>query len=442
MRRTLRLFAFAGALIVTATAFAADATLDKARQLLDRGDAQAAYALLEPLQSSRAGEIEYDLLLGAAAIDAKRPSEAVFALERVLAVNPDHPQARALIARAYFMLGEVKTAQQEFESLKQRPDVPQEARALIQKYLDAIEQVLSAERTKIAGYLEATVGHDTNVNSATSGNQIAIPFFGGALFTLSAAGTKASDNFLAAAGGVNLRHRFTRDAALIAGLDVNKRMNSRQDQFDTGYWNGNLGVNFTQERNNFTLGFQGQQFFVDNNRFRDAKGLIGQWQRLIDDASSFTVYLQHTRLDYPGQEIRNADRTVGGVGYARILGGERQPVIFAGAYAGEERERASGVPHLGHRLWGARLGGQMTLRENLVAFASVSYEDRSYGGADPLFLVTRGDNQTDLRLGLTYTPWKLWSITPQLAHTRNSSNIVISDFERTQAFITLRRDFR
>ncbi|MBI3936864.1 MAG: DUF560 domain-containing protein, partial [Betaproteobacteria bacterium] len=68
--------------------------------------------------------------------------------------------------------------------------------------------------------------------------------------------------------------------------------------------------------------------------------------------------------------------------------------------------------------------------------------DRSYGGADPLFLVTRGDNQTDLRLGLTYTPWKLWSITPQLAHTRNSSDVVINDFERTQVFVTLRREFR
>ncbi|MBI3069654.1 MAG: tetratricopeptide repeat protein, partial [Betaproteobacteria bacterium] len=317
MRRALQLFAFASALIVAAAAFAADATLDKARQLLDRGDAQAAYALLEPLQSKRAGEVEYDLLLGAAAIDAKRPSEAVFALERVLAVNPDHPQARALIARAYFMLGEVKTAQQEFDSLKQRPDVPQEARAVIQKYLDAIEQVLSAERTKIAGYLEATIGHDTNVNSAPSGNQIAIPFFGGALFTLSAAGTKASDNFLAAAGGVNLRHRFTRDAALIAGLDVNKRMNSRQDQFDTGYWNGNLGVNFTQERNNFTLGFQGQQFFVDNNRFRDAKGLIGQWQEELDRKFALPSVVAERDFAPPPDDARDVPIAIASLATAR-----------------------------------------------------------------------------------------------------------------------------
>ena len=422
-------------------AWGADATLTQAQQLLESKDGQAAYDLLKPLEGDRAGDPEFDLLLGAAALEVKRPSEAVFALERVLAVNPNNPVARALIARAYFETGETRTAKQEFESA-QRLAPPPEAAATIQRFLDTIERLDAGVDTKLTGYIEASVGHDSNVNNATAGNQVAVPFFGGALFTLSAAGVKASDDFLSLGAGVSVRHSFRRGLALVAGLDLNQRANQDQTQFDTSLWSGYGGLNFTQEKNSYTVALQGQQFYLDGSRFRDAFGATGQWQHAFDDFNSLSAYLQVTRLDYPGQNLRDANRTVAGLGYARALEGDRKPVVFVGGYAGEERERASGVPHLGHRLLGLRLGGQLSLRENLTLFASGSVEQRDYGGPDPLFLVTRDDTQSDLRAGLNYVPAKLWTVTPQISYTRNKSNVPINDFKRTVIFVTLRRDFR
>ena len=78
----------------------ADQITDRARLLLQQKNPQAAYRLLEPLESQRAGDPEYDYLLGIAALDSGERERAVFALERVLAVNPNHAQARAEIARA------------------------------------------------------------------------------------------------------------------------------------------------------------------------------------------------------------------------------------------------------------------------------------------------------------------------------------------------------
>lgn len=442
MRMILRFAVWAFvSLWFSATALAQDAVLTRAAELLNAKDAQGAYDLLKPLEGDRAGDPEFDLALGAAALDSKRPSEAVFALERVLAVNPNHALARALIARAYFELGETRTAKQEFESVKQLAP-PADVTATIQRFLDAIERIDAGIGTKVTGYLEASIGHDTNVNSATGSNQVAIPAFGGALFTLSAAGVEASDDFLSVGGGVNLRHSFRRGLALVAGLDASKRVNDTQDAFDTGFWSGFAGLNFTQEANSFTVALQGQQFYVDNKRFRDAYGVTGQWQRAFDDFNSLSAYLQYTRLEYPTQNLRDADRTVAGIGYARALEGDLKPVVFVGAYAGEERERAAGVPHLGHRLWGLRLGGQLSWRSDITLFASGSVEQRDYGGPDPLFAVTRDDTQSDLRVGLNYVPARLWTVTPQISYTRNKSNVAINDFDRTVFFITLRRDFR
>ena len=78
-----------------------------------------------PLQSDRAGDPEYDFLLGSAALGIGKNTEAVFALERVLAVQPNSAPARALIARAYFNLKETETARREFENVKKQ-DVPPE----------------------------------------------------------------------------------------------------------------------------------------------------------------------------------------------------------------------------------------------------------------------------------------------------------------------------
>src|SRR5689334_6440898 len=78
------------ALLSTSALFAygADEVLVKAKSFLDANNAQAAYNLLAPLQSQRAGDPDFDYLLGVAALDLGKNTEAVFALERVLSVRP------------------------------------------------------------------------------------------------------------------------------------------------------------------------------------------------------------------------------------------------------------------------------------------------------------------------------------------------------------------
>jgi tetratricopeptide (TPR) repeat protein len=119
----------------------------------------------------RRWEIEYDYLLGIAALDAGDAQQAVFALERVLAVNPNYLQARAEIARAYFVLGERDSARREFEAVKAAGgQIPPEARESIDRFLSA----LAPQQTEFKAYIELALGYD-NTNSATSRSTIATP---------------------------------------------------------------------------------------------------------------------------------------------------------------------------------------------------------------------------------------------------------------------------
>src|SRR4030081_3534524 len=93
--------ALAAAIATASSGAFADALTDRARALLAGKDAKGAYTLLLPQEAQRAGDPEYDYLLGVAALDSGQYERAVFALERVLGVQPDNHVARAEIARAY-----------------------------------------------------------------------------------------------------------------------------------------------------------------------------------------------------------------------------------------------------------------------------------------------------------------------------------------------------
>ena len=414
--------------------------LQDAANLIKSGKAADAYALLVPEQSKRAGDPDYDYLLGIAALDSGKPNEAIFALERVLAVNPNHLQARAEIARAYLAVGEKAAAKQEFETV-QSQNPPKEVNATIQRFLDAINQGQGGERTVLSGYLDASVGSDSNVNSATGSNQVAIPVFGGAIATLNASGVETRDTFANVSGGANVRHALSSGWSVFGGANVNQRLNSKETIFNTRGLDGNVGLSLTAGVDSYSAALQLQSFDVDNKRYRDGTGTTLQWQHDLGNSSQASSYFQYTDLKYPGQTVRNANRYVLGAAYASVLGGNYAPAVYLGGYGGEEKERQSGVPYLGHKLFGVRTGGELSIYAQTKLFGSLSIESRRYGGDDPFFLVTRKDTQSDLKVGVNYVMAKLWTLTPQFSYTKNKSNIIINDYKRTIFSVGLRRDF-
>lgn len=411
-----------------------------ANVFIKNGFPDKAYALLHPFQSEFAGDPEFDYLLGIAALDSGKPNEAIFALERTLAVNPSHLQARAEIARAYLAAGELAEAKQEFETVQQQ-NPPQEVIANIQKYLNIIESARSGQRTSIRGYVEVTLGNDSNVNTATSNNQIAIPLFGGALMNLSASGIATKDTFGTLATGFNMRHALSPSWAVLGGANISKHNYSTQVDFNTTNGDANIGLSLNNGNDNYIAVLQAQSFVLANVAYRDAKGLSTQWQRNLNSGAQLSSYLQYSSLSYPDYKYRNADRYVLGGAYGTPLGADSATVIYFGLYGGAEQPLATGYTYLANNFYGGRMGGEMKLNSQFSLIASASMESRSYEGADTLFLVKRNDTQADLKLGMNYMPAQQWTISPSISYTSNSSNIIINQYDRTVFSVSARRDF-
>lgn len=415
-----------------------DDLVRQARAMLEKGQAKQAFDLLEPQEAKRAGDPDFDTTLGIAANDSEQHTRAVFALERVLTVQPENSRARAELGRALFAVGDLQASRKVLQETK-RDNIPSEAAATIDQFLQAIDRSEEAAKSSLKFYIETSLGHDSNINGGPGNALVAVPAFGGLVLTLGAASVSTADTFGTLGAGLSARHVLNPRWSLLANVSVNAREHAKFRTFNTFQLDGNVGASYRYDKHEFTAALQASSFYVDGTRIRDQSGLVGEWTYRPDGENQWSTYLQIGTLSYPTQGARNADRTVLGTSYAHNF--RSGLLLFGGAYVGTEKQKLGSLPHLGHQLYGIRTGAQFSLSEFVSAFAGLSYENRKYGGPDPLFLVSRQDNQYNLNLGLNWVPAKTWKVTPQLSYTSVKSNVAISDFRRTAFAVTLRKDF-
>lgn len=417
---------------------AAPDPLQQARVLLEQRNAPAAYDLLSPQESTRAGDPAFDYLLGISALDAGHVTRAIFALERVLAVQPANNLARAEIARAYVLAGETDTARGELAAARRGP-MPAEAAAAIDRVLSALSATGSESGPRIRGYVEFGGGWDSNINSATSTTQFALPAFGGLVFTLAPGSRERESGFLTAGAGINARVPITSDTAFVGAFSGRFTRNLSTTDFDPAQLDASAGLSHSSGANTFTGALQAGRTWIGGNGYRNASGLSGQWQHNVNATLQLAGFGQWSRITYPNQGVRDVNRYVLGVGAVRALP-ERDTLVFGSAYAVTEDPTRTGFDHVGHNGFGLRVGTEMQAG-GLTWFGQAQAEWRRYGGTEPFFNDSRKDDQLDIAAGVHWRPAPQWRVTPQLSYTRNHSNIVIFSYSRTALQLLARREF-
>lgn len=420
----------------------ADQLTDEAQRLLAEGKASEAYALLIPQMAQRSGEPEYDLLLGIAAVDSGQPTQAVFALERVLAIDPNNERARLELARAYFEAGENEASREEFNFVKSRQASADVAKT-IEAYLTEIDSRISGKDSALNFYVEATTGYDSNVNGATDTSTVAIPAFGNLVFTLDDVARELSSGFYELDAGVGFKNRLANheNIGIFGELKGFFRQTWHRHDFDTAAADGQLGLRFGSGENAWTVSMLGQSYAIDNDISRNQAGVNLQWLRMQDQSTQVSVFGQALVQRFPGQEARNVNQYTVGAGLVRLLGGDGSPIVYSSVFAGIDDERDELFEDIGRKFIGVRAGGQYTLRENLNVVAGASYQYSHYGAEDRLFLERRKDHFGFVHAGLEYTMTKNLIIKPDVQYLVNSSSLPINDFNRWQLMISARYNF-
>jgi tetratricopeptide (TPR) repeat protein len=417
---------------------------ERAKALLRAGKAVEAFELLDPV-ADRLNDAESSYLHGIAALDAGKAGLAVMAFERALAYDPNFAPARAELVRALIATGETDLARVELQRLK-TVEVPPEVREKL-TVLDArLANVADAARRRksgIAAYLEAEFGYDSNINVGASSKSFPIPLFGGTSVQLAPIFTSHGSSFGGLAGGVTAYNEVQPGLRLSAGLDAKARYAFKDVEdvnYHTEYWTANAGARWQRAAHTFS----GAVTYLENRIgpavFDKQAGAYGQWLYQVDPVNEAGLFLQYLDMGHPIQPALDTRFTLLGASWRRSLQGDGSPVLTAAVYYGDDQERGND-PAVGRKIAGVRAGYERQLPFGARFLSGVSFQKSQYGGENIFFFRTREDDRTDLMLGLAFSPWKDWTVTPQYYYTRNSSNIPVVDFSRHQLYLSIRRDF-
>ena len=421
--------------------FAAD--LEQANRLINDGKPGEAYDLLFKEIEANAGTPDFDLVLGVAALESRHPTQAVFAFERVLAVDPNNVRARLELARAYFEMNENEAAREEFTVMKTK-QLPTGVDKTIEEYLTSIDSRMRREKKLFRSFFEIQAGYDSNVNSATDTSQVALPAFGNLVFTLDQSARELDSGFFRVRGGTSFSTKFmNRDNLLIfGGAEAYYRDTFDESDFNTASGDANLGLRYNvDEANALTASVLGEIYRVGDKPNRNQGGGNLQWLHTAEKNTQYSVFTQMVVQRFPGQAVRNVNEYSGGVGVVHIFNRKGDPLVYASVFAGTDEELNNSRPDLGRGFAGVRAGGKYTLRKDLDLIGGLSYQYSGYAAVDPLFLKTREDNFFFLRGGVDYKLRDNLKLTPEIQFIRNDSTLPINDFTRWQFLVSARYDF-
>src|SRR5690606_15928844 len=380
------------AALAVSTAFA---TALPANAQQDGAQAEQAYRALEAGVDERAGDPAFDYALGIAALDSGRYGEAIIALQRVLAVQPNHAEARAELARAYALAGDIDTARAQFATVVDDPSLPDPVRQRFTGFVRQFDTAMAGGGSDVSGFVDARAGHDSNINSATDLTTLTIPLF--AFLgpgTLGAGAREQHDEFYELSGGVSAVTAVGRQDRLFGSLLGNWHDIFDSGAFDTGSVTGTAGYAHTfASRDVISLSAQAQRFWLGDDAYRSAFGGVAQYTRLLPRGRALTVSAQYNRLNFDNQPLLDADRYAVALGYVTR-------VLSASIGGGREETRRQAGDAYSNTFANASIGAEMPLTDRVAAVVGVAFDLRRYDAPDALFLVERNDERLDLQAGL------------------------------------------
>ncbi|MFN3713646.1 MAG: tetratricopeptide repeat protein [Alcanivoracaceae bacterium] len=438
-RRFLLSLAVATALTATPAMADSSALVGAARADISAGEAGKAFDSLSAAEAQHAGDIEFDYWLGFAANRAGQSGRALFALERVLAQNPNHAAARLELALAYARLNLGDAARRELDTLDAQSPPPAAQAQIneLRRQLGLGDQARRLE--KRVAYVSLEAGYDDNTGSYPKDfglpglpgpDEIASPYL-----TLSAGvrqrvDLKSNQRLTFSLNGLLRRHTDDGDDPL---------GNDDATQFDQDFVGGRAEWSRDLDgRREFALAADLGYLRLDGERYYDYVGADAEWRQQRDDRTRtlFTVGVRN--MSFEADQYDNL--------MSRVRGGVRHQLNRSWRLEGDvtmEYEAAKndrpGGDAIRASLRGVagwqfrpdqRLSGDLT-------FTRTDYT-KEYGAP---FNDSRSDDRWMIGAQWDKTFQQLWQVRARLQYRDQNSTLTTYTFDQTSGSVSLTRYF-
>ena len=432
MIRPLSVFAVGYILLSPSYSFA---DVGQIQALLDSGKFKQAYALANTYIDEFEGDPAFDFSYGVAAVDSGNPSEGVFALERVLLIEPDNHLATLELARGYFFLEQYDLAHQLFtDVLTLNP--PALVQARIHSYLKQITERTQVVDTRFKGFVELWAGYDSNINSGPDTETNVVILSNDAL--------SHSDQYNQVRVGGSVDHDYAVSGSLFFSANVDARYYHTESEQDYKSFNLAGGHRWNLDQQQYQIGFSAQKYVLDNEDYRDMLGANLGWNKQLGAnallRTSFSIY----SLSYDHSADKDSTQMLLSSNYLYAGKSAWNPIWFVGVFFGDENPDVSNPVSdalTNRKFYGMNGGVQLSPNTNLTITPSLVYQASRYRGEDWIYKVKRSDDYSALNLNAEWTLQKNWTLMMNYNYAVADSNIELYEYDRQQVMFGLRYNF-
>lgn len=417
-----------------------DPVVRQLNDLVTRGQYDEAYAYARENLDEYEGEPEFDFLLGLAAMDSGRPTEAVFALERIAYLYPDQQRVKLELARAFYMSNNLPAARQLFTEVLATDPTPN-VQTNIRAFLTEIDAREANLRGNFTWYVNSGIGNDSNINSATELGVIPTPIGD---VELNPNGQSIEDSYIDIGGGVTYTRPFSKTSAMSASGSYTQHNNFSTSAFDLDVLSADVSyAHVVRETMRFTYGARAQHVRLDSEPFQDSASLITSWQRSAGEGWSQALTGAYTQVRFDDGVNANAKfRDVNQVVLSGMLGKTDGNFFHSvSAYVGDESAMRSLGKNNAQQFYGIAFSEQFQLLPAHIPYFRISLHRSENEAPDPIFNIEREDDTFSTSLGWVWRAHRNVNVTTDVTYTDNDSNLELYTYDRVKYQTALRYQF-
>ena len=430
--------------------------LQQAEQVYKEGRYAEAVEILRPLEADHAGEVEYDYLLGRAALEAGELNLAIAALSRAITVDPSFAAARIQLARAYYNKGVIEHSRGAFEQARAEfanvleLDPPTPIRKSIQDYIEVIDKYLEVRHINTQVYVELAGGFDSNVQSSPSQSYFTFyePFTTSTYTVKLDETTRRRESSLGSVrAGVQLTlPLFSRYFDVFAAARTSATTYPSAHELDQDTFAGQFGAHHYGDSNKKTFSINFNETSLDGRRYADEFYVNLEWAQRINEDNQLSLRLIGGDINYEDQQhVRSVAGGRIGIEWTHLPTStnnrSEQILLLSGRDDAQRCDQNCNFNFAPFRrdILGLRLALGTDVFKQSRLYSSVYLESSDYD--ERFFTRERQDLRYELFMGMTTQLSEHWQLRPELHVIYNDSNIEIYAYKRSVATLNLRWGF-
>ena len=291
------------------------------------------------------------------------------------------------------------------------------------------------ESVTVAGWIAGEVGHDSNINRATSAKVIDIPLLNYRSLSLPDLLVERPSGFAGLNGGATIRVPITR--TLRASVQGQASLRGNFSELPYLPHNYLVAAQLDKDVGDISVGMGGslaQQWVA---KFRLLERNAARVHVASQPAATFGLALstEWASNTYPlFDNLGTRENTI------ELRASYRPYNLQLGAYWGQEASR-NAIRDLDRSFDGMSIGWRYPITESSRLAIDASSGQSRYRQFSRLFATQRSDRQTDLSVAAQIRLADGWSVTPRLMMERTKSSMALNQYRRKQYLAELRKDF-